>query len=168
VTKESEQDKRSGVTRSGASAVDLHCQVPPCATNSDLPMCPSNLDDNAQALCRPIAEMTRQGARSPDVESNPKLSSEWSRSVAGRPAAGLLDVGSLVVLTQAGGQAFRKMLFGIRVVDRTWRPITASVAWVRAVGYLKSGLLLGLGGTLMEYRMLHDRVAGTRVLVVAR
>lgn len=84
----------------------------------------------------------------------------------------LLDVGYLVVLTQAGGQTFGKMLFGTRVVDLAGCPVTASVALVRTLGYLMSVLPLGLGVVLMyfdpEHRMLHDRVAGTRVLEVSR
>ena len=81
----------------------------------------------------------------------------------------LLDAAYVIVLTVAGGQTFGKMAFGMRVVDRTGDPVTVSVALVRSIGYLVSVLPLGLGVVLMfldsERRALHDRLAGTRVLV---
>ena len=83
----------------------------------------------------------------------------------------LLDAGYVVVLTVAGGQTFGKMAFGVRVVDPAGRPVTISVALVRALGYLVSVLPLGLGLVLMFFdtqrRALHDRLAGTRVLMVS-
>ncbi len=82
----------------------------------------------------------------------------------------LLNGGYVVILTLAGGQTFGKMAFGVRVVDRAGRPVTASVALVRALGYLVSVLSFGLGVALMffdvERRTLHDHLAGTRVLRV--
>ena len=82
----------------------------------------------------------------------------------------LLNGGYVVVLTLAGGQTFGKMVFGVRVVDRAGRPVTTSVALVRALGYLVSVLPLGLGLVLMLFdtqrRALHDCLAGTRVLMV--
>ena len=82
----------------------------------------------------------------------------------------LLNGGYVVILTLAGGQTFGKMAFGVRVVDRAGRPVTASVALVRALGYLVSVLPFGLGVVWMffdaERRALHDRLAGTRVLRV--
>ena len=82
----------------------------------------------------------------------------------------LLNGGYVVILTLAGGQTFGKMVFGVRVVDRAGRPVTASVALVRALGYLVSVLPFGLGVVWMffdaERRALHDRLAGTRVLRV--
>ncbi len=84
----------------------------------------------------------------------------------------LLNAGYVVVLTLAGGQTFGKMVFGVRVVDQTGRPVTTSVALLRAIAYLVSVLPLGLGIIWMfldsERRALHDRVAGTRVLLVSR
>ena len=84
----------------------------------------------------------------------------------------LIDGGYVVILTLAGGQTFGKMALGVRVVDRAGRPVTASIALVRALGYLVSVLPLGLGVVLMfldaERRALHDRLAGTRVLMVTR
>ncbi len=89
------------------------------------------------------------------------------------PLAGfliLLNGGYVVVLTLAGGQTFGKMAFGVRVVDRAGRPVTISTALVRALGYLVSVLPLGLGVVWMFFdtdrRALHDRLAGTRVLMV--
>ncbi len=90
------------------------------------------------------------------------------------PLAGfliLLNGGYVVVLTFAGGQTFGKMVFGMRVVDRAGRPVTISIALVRALVYLVSVLPLGLGVAWMfldaDRRALHDRLAGTRVLMVS-
>lgn len=91
------------------------------------------------------------------------------------PLAGfliLLNGGYVVVLTRAGGQTFGKMAFGVRVVDRAGQPVTTSIAVVRSLGYLVSVLPLGVGVVWMvldtERRALHDRLAGTRVLMVPR
>ena len=91
------------------------------------------------------------------------------------PLAGfliLLNGGYVFVLTVAGGQTFGKMVFGVRVVDMAGRPVTTSVALVRALGYLVSVLPLGLGVVWIfldtERRAMHDRLAGTRVLMVPR
>ena len=82
----------------------------------------------------------------------------------------LLNGGYVVVLTLAGGQTFGKMAFCVRVVDRVGHPVTTSIALVRGLGYLVSVLPLGLGVVWMfldtEHRALHDRLAGTRVLMV--
>jgi len=82
----------------------------------------------------------------------------------------LLDAGYVVVLTVAGGQTFGKMAFGIRVVGRAGDPVTVQVALVRSFGYLVSLLPLGLGFGWMfldsDRRALHDRLAGSRVMVV--
>ena len=90
------------------------------------------------------------------------------------PLAGfliLLNGGYVVVLTLAGGQTIGKMAFGVRVVDRAGRPVTISIALVRVLGYLVSVLPLGLGVIWMfldiDRRALHDRLAGTRVLMVS-
>lgn len=84
----------------------------------------------------------------------------------------LLDGGYVVVLTCAGGQTFGKMVFGVRVVTRTGRPVTPAVAVVRALAYPVSLLPLGLGVVVMffdpERRAWHDRLAGTRVLIASR
>ena len=82
----------------------------------------------------------------------------------------LLNAGYVVVLTLAGGQTFGKMLFSVRVVDRAGGPVTTSVALVRAAASLVSVLPLGGGVVWMfldpERRALHDRLAGTRVVMV--
>jgi uncharacterized RDD family membrane protein YckC len=63
------------------------------------------------------------------------------------------------------------MAFGVRVVDRVGCPVTTSIAVVRALGYLVSVLPLGLGVVWMfldtDRRAWHDRLAGTRVLMVS-
>ena len=89
------------------------------------------------------------------------------------PLAGfliLLNGGYVVVLTLVGGQTFGKMVCRVRVVNRAGHPVTTSVALVRALGYLMSVLPLGLGVVWMffdtERCALHDRLAGTRVLMV--
>jgi uncharacterized RDD family membrane protein YckC len=90
------------------------------------------------------------------------------------PLAGfliLLNGGYVVVLTLAGGQTLGKMAFGVRVVDRAGCLVTTSIAVVRALGYLVSVLPLGLGVVWMfldtDRRAWHDRLAGTRVLMVS-
>ena len=90
------------------------------------------------------------------------------------PLAGfliLLNGGYVVVLTLAGGQTLGKMAFGVRVVDRAGCPVTTSIAVVLAFGYLVSVLPLGLGVVWMfldtDRRAWHDRLAGTRVLMVS-
>ena len=83
----------------------------------------------------------------------------------------LLNGGYVVVLTLAGGQTFGKMVFGVVVVDRAGLPVTPSTALVRALAYLVSVLPLGVGVVWMfldsDRRALHDRLAGTRVLMVS-
>ena len=90
------------------------------------------------------------------------------------PLAGfliLLNGGYVVVLTLVGGQTLGKMAFGVRLVDRAGCPVTTSSAVVRALGYLVSVLPLGLGVVWMfldtDRRAWHDRLAGTRVLMVS-
>jgi uncharacterized RDD family membrane protein YckC len=82
----------------------------------------------------------------------------------------LLNGGYVVVLTLVGGQTFGKMVCGIRVVNRAGRSVTTRVALVRALGCVMSVLPLGLGGVWMffdtDHRALHDRLAGTCVLMV--
>ena len=79
----------------------------------------------------------------------------------------LLDVGYVTMLTAIGGQTFGKMTFGIRVVDSHGGGVSFSMALVRSLGYLVSGLPLGLGVLWMvidtDGRALHDLLAGTRV-----
>ena len=83
----------------------------------------------------------------------------------------VLNGGYVVGLTCAGGQTFGKMAFGVRVVDRAGRSVTGAISLVRALGYLVSVLPLGLGIALMFFDTrrlaLHDRLAGTRVLMVS-
>ena len=90
------------------------------------------------------------------------------------PLAGfliLLNGGYVVVLTVVRGQTFGKMICGVRVVDRAGCPVTTSVAVVRALGSVASVLPLGLGVIWMfldtDRRALHDRLAGTRVVMDA-
>jgi uncharacterized RDD family membrane protein YckC len=84
----------------------------------------------------------------------------------------LLNGGYLVVLTAIGGQTFGKMVAGIRVVDIDGRPVRGTAALVRATTFVLSLVPAGAGLVWMcsvkDHRGLHDRVAGTRVVVVQR
>lgn len=82
----------------------------------------------------------------------------------------LLDAGYVVVLTSTGGQTFGKMAVGIRAVDAAGHPVTIAAALIRAVTIVVSMLPAGAGlvwvCVVRDRRGLHDRVAGTRVVVV--
>lgn len=84
----------------------------------------------------------------------------------------LLDGGYLVVLTAIGGQTFGKMVAGIRVVDLGGHPVRGAAALMRATAMIVSLLPAGAGlvwmCTVRNRRGLHDRVAGTSVVVVPR
>ncbi len=83
----------------------------------------------------------------------------------------LLDAGYVVVLTATGGQTFGKMVVGIRTVDLVGQPVTIAAALIRALVMVLSLLPAGVGLILVcvlpDRRGLHDRVAGTRVVVVS-
>lgn len=82
----------------------------------------------------------------------------------------LLDAGYVVVLTSTRGQTFGKMAVGIRAVDAAGHPVTIAAALIRAATMVVSMLPAGAGLVWMcvvrDRRGLHDRVAGTRVVVV--
>jgi len=82
----------------------------------------------------------------------------------------LLDVGYVVVLTSTGGQTFGKMAVGIRAVDAAGHPVTVAAALIRAATMVVSMLPAGAGlvwvCVVRDRRGLHDRVAGTQVVVV--
>ena len=84
----------------------------------------------------------------------------------------LLDGGYLVVLTATGGQTFGKMVAGIRVVDTDGRSVSNAAALMRATTMVLSLLAAGVGliwmCTVRDRRGLHDRIAGTLVVVVHR
>lgn len=84
----------------------------------------------------------------------------------------LLDGGYLVVLTAIGGQTFGKMVAGIRVVDIDGHSVRVTAALARATTMVLSLVPAGAGLVWMcavkDRRGLHDRVAGTRVVVVQR
>ncbi|MGQ0721355.1 MAG: RDD family protein [Candidatus Eiseniibacteriota bacterium] len=64
-----------------------------------------------------------------------------------------------------------KLAMGIRIVGPDNRPPTGMAAFVRFIGYIPSGLFLGLGYLWMlfdgEKRCWHDMMAGTRVVRVS-
>lgn len=68
------------------------------------------------------------------------------------------------------GQTPGKMLAGIAVVRRDGAPLSYAHTLVRWVGYLVSGIAMGLGFALAaftpEKRGVHDYMAGTRVVHV--
>jgi uncharacterized RDD family membrane protein YckC len=85
----------------------------------------------------------------------------------------LLAGGYVILFTVAGGQTIGKMAAGIRVVavaeDGRWSGrVPLGRAVLRAVGYLVSGLPVGLGflPALVgaDRRAVHDRLADTRVV----
>jgi uncharacterized RDD family membrane protein YckC len=84
----------------------------------------------------------------------------------------LLDGGYLVVLTATGGQTFGKMVAGIRVVDTGGRSVSSAAALIRATTMVLSLLAAGAGliwiCTVRDRRGVHDRIAGTLVVVVHR
>lgn len=84
----------------------------------------------------------------------------------------LLDGGYLVVLTATGGQTFGQMVAGIRVVDIGGRPVSSAAALIRATTMVLSVLPAGAGLIWMcavrDRRGMHDRIAGTLVVVVDR
>ena len=84
----------------------------------------------------------------------------------------LLDGGYLVVLTATGGQTFGQMVAGTRVVDIGGRPVSSAAALIRATTMVLSLLPAGAGLIWMcavrDRRGVHDRIAGTLVVVVDR
>ncbi|MDA1094473.1 MAG: RDD family protein [Acidobacteria bacterium] len=82
----------------------------------------------------------------------------------------LLNAGYLVVLTATGGQTFGQMVVGIRVVDVAGQPVPVVSALLRATMLVVSLVPAGVGLVWIwiarDHRGLHDRVAGTRVVVV--
>ena len=63
-----------------------------------------------------------------------------------------------------------KMALGLRVVGADNQPPTGAAAFIRYIGYIPSGLVLGLGYLWMIFddqnRCWHDMMAGTRVIRV--
>lgn len=84
----------------------------------------------------------------------------------------LLNGGYSVAFTAVGGQTIGKMALGIKVVGEANQPIGVSHATLRTLTYVLSWLPLGLGllPALIGHnrRALHDRVANTQVVQVAR
>jgi uncharacterized RDD family membrane protein YckC len=68
------------------------------------------------------------------------------------------------------GQTPGKMLAGIAIVRQDGAPLTYVHSFVRWIGYLISGIAMGLGFALVLFtplkRGVHDYVAGTRVVQV--
>jgi uncharacterized RDD family membrane protein YckC len=84
----------------------------------------------------------------------------------------VLSTAYFVVLHALFGQTAGKMAAGIRVVELHGRPLSLGTAFLRWLGYLLSALTLGLGfviaGVRRDKRALHDFVASTRVIRLAR
>ena len=80
---------------------------------------------------------------------------------------GLLEVAYFYAFTAVGGQTIGKMAVGTCVVTDGGQPVDAARAMRRTFGGIVSFLLLGLGflpALFGDYRALHDRLAGTRVV----
>ena len=81
----------------------------------------------------------------------------------------LLNAGYLVALTAAGGQTIGKMACRLRVADADGGPVSLPRALVRAF-WTPVSMTVGLGVVWIclrrEGRILHDVLAGTRVLAV--
>lgn len=82
----------------------------------------------------------------------------------------LLDAGYVVVLTATGGQTFGKMVAGVRVVGVAGMPVPVAAALLRVTTLVMSLVPAGAGLVWIwvagDHRGLHDRLAGTRVVVV--
>ena len=79
----------------------------------------------------------------------------------------LLNLGYVLSLTLLSGQTLGKMLFSIRVVNNTGGKASARQIIIRALGWLASCLLLGIGFLFLLFgkkRGLHDLAAGTDVV----
>jgi uncharacterized RDD family membrane protein YckC len=97
-----------------------------------------------------------------DVAFWPILVSLILGPVRARPRCGLLRLS-----LGSEGATPGKRLLGLRVVAEDGsEPIGLSRAAVRVLGYLLSGLTLGIGFLMMAFggSALHDRLAGTRVV----
>ena len=77
----------------------------------------------------------------------------------------LLDAGYVAGLTAAGGQTIGKMAWGLRVAGANGGPVSLPSALARTFS-IPVSLTLGVGWILFgrEGRVLHDVLAGTRVL----
>jgi uncharacterized RDD family membrane protein YckC len=82
---------------------------------------------------------------------------------------GLIKVGYFAAFTAIGGQTLGKMAAGIAVVSDSGQPLDPAGAITRAIVGAVSLLVGGLGFVpalvAADRRALHDRVAGTRVIV---
>lgn len=83
----------------------------------------------------------------------------------------LLNGGYLIAFTAASGQTIGKMLTGIRVIGDDGDRVDIAGAVLRAAGVLLSIVLIGLpylpALVSRDKRALHDRLAGTRVVLHA-
>jgi uncharacterized RDD family membrane protein YckC len=83
----------------------------------------------------------------------------------------ILNGGYLLAFTTAGGQTIGKMAVGIRVVAANDEPLTLRQAAIRTIGCILSVVPVGLGLVPFLFapgqRALHDRLAGTWVVMVS-
>ncbi len=88
--------------------------------------------------------------------------------VAGRLLGFVLNVAYFVGFWTAGGQTPGKMAMGLHVVKQDGSPIDGSTAALRYVGYILSGIALGLGFLWIiwdpQHEGWHDKIAKTRVV----
>jgi uncharacterized RDD family membrane protein YckC len=103
----------------------------------------------------------------PDIDEAPAfLPMVWAFTVL---FAGLYTT---VLHARAGGQTLGKMLMGVRATGAEGDALSIGTALLRFIGYFASLGILGMGfvmaGLRRDKRALHDLLAGSRVVRVAR
>jgi uncharacterized RDD family membrane protein YckC len=81
----------------------------------------------------------------------------------------VIQIAYYIGMWGARGQTIDQMVLGLKVVRVDGQPMTYGKAALRWVGYLVSGLTLGIGFMMIafdsqQHRGLHDRIAGTMVV----
>ena len=87
-------------------------------------------------------------------------------------ASMLLDMVYFTYFLGTIGQTPGKMLFGLKVIQKTGEPMTLGIAFLRWVGYIISGLVFNLGFIWIAFdskkRGWHDMIAATCVIRINR
>jgi len=88
--------------------------------------------------------------------------------VGGRLLSFVVNLAYLVGFWTAQGATPGKMVLGLRVVKQDGSPLDGSAAALRYVGYIVSGLAIGLGFLWIiwdpQHEGWHDKIAKTRVI----
>ncbi len=81
-----------------------------------------------------------------------------------------VSIAYLVGFWSSTGQTPGKAVVGVRIVNPDGSAISTGSAFVRYLGYIVSGLILGIGFLMIAFHPrklgLHDTIAGTQVIVV--